>query len=360
MVGPQPKLLIVTCALLVLISAGLATALSVQFSSELTWQFNQRVEQYARTFADQVQDHITVFLEKIPQGPPADVDPRDLDEQAARRLEALAELKAGLQTLVDARVGVDAIYAQVAYLGEILAERRSYTVDQAQLEFAPLQNAVVMAQHTLASGYPYVDVRRTLRKALEPVDSNSYVRLGFSQLPLQVDLLSRLLQTILWTFAAVALGIGMLIVVFLFWSPRAASASAGAARPAQDFAAAPGLPVFPATSSRNGLIQSGGLVIDDHAKSVRLDDRPIVLSPREYELLKLLAAHAGRIFSNEEIIKQVWSDDQFAMPQDVKKYVYLLRKKLEEDPKNPKRLLTVRGFGYKLANEPSLTSFDSS
>ena len=360
MLGFQPRLLIVACALLVLISAGLATALSVQFSSELTSQFNQRVEQYARTFADQVQDRITVFIKKIPENPPASGDTRDLDEQAATRLEALAELKAGLQSLVDGRVGVDTIYAQVAYLGEILAERRSYTVDQAQLEFAPLQDVVALSQHSSTSGYPYVDVRRALLKALEPLDPNSYVRLGFSQLPLQVDLLNRLLQTILWTSAGVVFGIGLLIVVFLLWSPRAAPSSAGAAQPAQDRAAAPGSPAFATASKENGLIRSGDLVIDDHAKSVRLNDQPIVLSPREYELLKLLTAHPGRIFSNEEIIAQVWSDDQFAMTQDVKKYVYLLRKKLEEDPKNPKRLLTVRGFGYKLAIEPSLTSFDSS
>ena len=67
-------------------------------------------------------------------------------------------------------------------------------------------------------------------------------------------------------------------------------------------------------------------------------------------MLKLLTAHPGKIFSNDEIVKLVWSDDQYAIPQDVKKYIYLLRKKLEENPKRPKRLLTVRGFGYKLVD----------
>lgn len=349
MMGLQPKLLIVSCVLLVLLSAGLAAALSVQFSNELTWQFNQRVEQSARAFADQVQDRITDYLSKLPQEQTTGPGIRDLDEEAAQRLQPLGELKANLQSLVDARVGVDAIYAQVAYLGEVLAVRLSYAVDQTQLAFVPLDADVILSQHSLRSGYPYVDVRRALRHALELPNPNSYVRMGFSQLPLQVDLLQRLLQTILWTFVVVVVGIGLLIAVFLFWSSRAVSTTAAGTTTHTRAAVAD----LSTPAGANGLIQSGDLVIDDHAKSVRLNDQAIVLSPREYELLKLLAAQPGRIFSNEEIIKQVWSDDQFAMPQDVKKYIYLLRKKLEEDPKNPTRLLTVRGFGYKLAGGPS-------
>lgn len=97
------------------------------------------------------------------------------------------------------------------------------------------------------------------------------------------------------------------------------------------------------------------LVIDDARKEVRLDGRPISLSPKEYALLKLLASESGRVFSSEEIRGRLWSADSYASPEDVQKYVYLLRKKLQDDPENPRIVLTVRGFGYRLVETLALT-----
>ncbi len=74
----------------------------------------------------------------------------------------------------------------------------------------------------------------------------------------------------------------------------------------------------------------------------------IELSPKEYDLLKLMASKPGRVFSHREIIDAIWTDSQFASSEDVKKYIYLLRNKIEDDPDDPKFILTVRGFGYKL------------
>lgn len=93
----------------------------------------------------------------------------------------------------------------------------------------------------------------------------------------------------------------------------------------------------------------GALEIDDAQKRVRLREQEIALSPKEYELLKLLASQPGRVFSDEEIIHHVWPEGSLASATDVKRYIYLLRHKIEEDPKNPKVILTVPGFGYKLA-----------
>ncbi|MFN4218439.1 MAG: response regulator transcription factor [Candidatus Bipolaricaulia bacterium] len=93
----------------------------------------------------------------------------------------------------------------------------------------------------------------------------------------------------------------------------------------------------------------GALEIDDAEKRVRIKEREIALSPKEYELLKLLASQPGRVFSDEEIIRRVWPEGSLASATDVKRYIYLLRHKIEEDPKNPKVILTVPGFGYKLA-----------
>ena len=105
--------------------------------------------------------------------------------------------------------------------------------------------------------------------------------------------------------------------------------------------------------SKSPFMNIGQLEIDDERKEVRLHGKRIELSPKEYDLLKLLTSKPGRVFSHREIIDSIWSDSQFASSEDVKKYIYLLRNKIEEDPDDPKFILTVRGFGYKLgtANE---------
>jgi DNA-binding response OmpR family regulator len=91
------------------------------------------------------------------------------------------------------------------------------------------------------------------------------------------------------------------------------------------------------------------LIIDDVRKEVRLEDRTVSLSPKEYRLLKLLASSPGRVFPTQEILTELWPGSPYATGQDVQKYVYLLRRKIERDPKNPRLVLTSRGFGYRLA-----------
>jgi DNA-binding response OmpR family regulator len=100
--------------------------------------------------------------------------------------------------------------------------------------------------------------------------------------------------------------------------------------------------------SKSPFLAFGQLEIDDERKEVRLHGKHIELSPKEYDLLKLLTSKPGRVFSHREIIDAIWTDSQFASSEDVKKYIYLLRNKIEDDPDDPKFILTVRGFGYKL------------
>lgn len=92
------------------------------------------------------------------------------------------------------------------------------------------------------------------------------------------------------------------------------------------------------------------LEIDDARKVIILRGKEVALSPKEYALVSLLASEPGRVFSRQEILSCLWPDNRYATFQDVQKYVYLLRKRLEEDPSQPKFILTVRGFGYRLAN----------
>lgn len=96
-------------------------------------------------------------------------------------------------------------------------------------------------------------------------------------------------------------------------------------------------------------LTAAGIWIDDARKEVRVRGKALPLSPKEYGLLKLLASAPGRVFSTEEILAHLWPASPYSSAQDVQKYAYLLRKKLEEDPAHPKLLLTVRGFGYRLA-----------
>ena len=101
---------------------------------------------------------------------------------------------------------------------------------------------------------------------------------------------------------------------------------------------------------RSKLRHCGPLKIDDEAKVVTVDGSKVDLSPKEYDLLLLLASRPGRVFSTAEILEAVWPEriDE-GTSEDVKKYIYFLRRKLERDPENPRLIQTARGFGYRLA-----------
>lgn len=91
------------------------------------------------------------------------------------------------------------------------------------------------------------------------------------------------------------------------------------------------------------------VVIDDVRKEVWIRGSAVFLTPKEYNLLELLASDPGRVFSTEEILAHLWQESVYASAQDVQKYIYLLRKKIEEDHTDPKLVLTARGFGYRMA-----------
>lgn len=104
-----------------------------------------------------------------------------------------------------------------------------------------------------------------------------------------------------------------------------------------------------APSPADDVLKAGGLVIDHHAKRVRAGDEEVSLSPKEYELLRLLASSPGRVYSPKEILKAVWPERVDASgPEDVKKYIYLLRNKLKPLKQAKTKVQTVRGFGYSL------------
>jgi DNA-binding response OmpR family regulator len=96
------------------------------------------------------------------------------------------------------------------------------------------------------------------------------------------------------------------------------------------------------------VIRCGQIVIDDRSKAVSIADREVSLSPKEYDLLKLLASDPGRVFTNAEIIAQLWQGQTRPTSLDVKQCIYHLRSRIEQNPQSPQLVQNVKGFGYKL------------
>ena len=74
------------------------------------------------------------------------------------------------------------------------------------------------------------------------------------------------------------------------------------------------------------------------------------LTPKEYDILLLLCSNPGKVFNAEDIFKSVWKEKYFEANNTVMVHIWRLREKIEEDAKNPKRLETVGGVGYKIEN----------
>jgi len=95
-------------------------------------------------------------------------------------------------------------------------------------------------------------------------------------------------------------------------------------------------------------LEIGDLSIDPAAHMVMIKGNSIELSRREFDLLYTLARQPGRVISTEDLLAQVWGAEFIGQPQVVYVHIRWLRKKLEQDPNHPHRIITVRGVGYKL------------
>ena len=102
-------------------------------------------------------------------------------------------------------------------------------------------------------------------------------------------------------------------------------------------------------SSPSRLIVAGDLTIDPAAHIVTCAGREVDLGPKAFDLLRVLAINCGQVMSVNELLEQVWGAAYVGEPQVVYVHIRWLREKLEEDPSQPKRILTVHGIGYKLA-----------
>ncbi len=95
------------------------------------------------------------------------------------------------------------------------------------------------------------------------------------------------------------------------------------------------------------LYQFGNLKIDVGRREVQLGENLVALKPKEYELLYYLAKHKGQVLSRDQILESVWGWDYVGDSRTVDVHVRWLREKIEADPANPDRIITVRGAGYR-------------
>lgn len=94
-------------------------------------------------------------------------------------------------------------------------------------------------------------------------------------------------------------------------------------------------------------ISDGDLRLNKINKVVYRNDRPIDMTAKEFELLRLFMENKGKVLYKDYIFNEIWGSDSFSEPQTLTVHVKWLRQKIEEDPKNPKRIITVWGVGYK-------------
>ncbi|QOR35216.1 response regulator transcription factor [Clostridium sp. 'deep sea'] len=101
----------------------------------------------------------------------------------------------------------------------------------------------------------------------------------------------------------------------------------------------------------NSKISIGSLLVDIEANCVYKHDKEIGLTAREYKLLLYLAENANKIISKERLYEQVWGQDSFGSENTMMVHIRHLREKIEDEPSNPRLLVTVKGLGYKLVKK---------
>jgi two-component system KDP operon response regulator KdpE len=99
------------------------------------------------------------------------------------------------------------------------------------------------------------------------------------------------------------------------------------------------------------LFRSGGLEVDLARRHVAVEGREVLLTPTEYELLRFLVMHAGRVVTHRQALKQVWGEAFAGQAHLLRVNVSNLRRKLEPEPARPRFLLTEPGVGYRLLGD---------
>ncbi|MBI1730340.1 winged helix-turn-helix transcriptional regulator [Candidatus Acetothermia bacterium] len=311
-----------TTSRIVLVIAGIALFIIVVFSifhlvrfrENLASQFNSEASRAAQIFAE------SIHLDAPPQQ---------------------------ITNITHQYVRGDILFAQVVEDGQMIAEDRVESAEDLTLTAINLSGNLFRKEGWLSDGHHYLDEARAITSG----DGHlSYVRIGFSLREVDAEVLRETLIVIGWG-AGILVLLAILLGAYLYrrsrWDDQ---------KPIQESGFRQSADQDQHLQSENGnlipirWIEAGPLRIDGASKEVKLRQNHVDLSPKEYDLINLLASEPDRVFSNREILQRVWAGGYGATAKDVKQYIYLLRKKLEADPEKPGLIVTVRGFGYKLVS----------
>ena len=98
-------------------------------------------------------------------------------------------------------------------------------------------------------------------------------------------------------------------------------------------------------------LERGDLRIDFSKRTVELRGEPVQLTYVEFEILAVLAAAPGRVYTRDMLLDRIWGDSEFRDQRTIDVHIRHLREKIEADPRKPEYLLTVRGVGYRFKDE---------
>ncbi|WP_411681181.1 response regulator transcription factor [Clostridium thailandense] len=100
-------------------------------------------------------------------------------------------------------------------------------------------------------------------------------------------------------------------------------------------------------SKNEGVIEIDDLIVDVLTHEVKIGDKEIALTRREFDILELLAKNRGIVFSTENIYESVWKEEFYESDNTIMVHIRKIREKIEENPRKPKYIKTVWGVGYK-------------
>jgi DNA-binding response OmpR family regulator len=101
--------------------------------------------------------------------------------------------------------------------------------------------------------------------------------------------------------------------------------------------------------ANDGVTRIGALAVDHGARAATLDERPLELSRKEFDLLERLIREPGRVVTREQLMSDVWDTNWFGSTKTLDVHVSSLRRKLGDDSQNPRFIHTVRGVGFRFA-----------
>lgn len=102
-------------------------------------------------------------------------------------------------------------------------------------------------------------------------------------------------------------------------------------------------------TQKDAILKNGGIELDDRSKEVKVDGEQVMLTPKEYDILKMFMTYPGKVFSPKEIYENIWKEKTFGSDNNtVAVHIRHIREKIEIDPANPRYIKVLFGQGYKL------------